>query len=79
MKYELSVTQQNDKHIYFKVLIPPDDADHGTPDQLIYEANLNRRLLIRNEFKGNYRIARKRWDKFQSYIRGVNKLNRFRY
>jgi len=75
MKYELVQTDDTDKHIYFTI----DTDSEGHASQLFYEANLNRNFKISHQFNGLYRIAKSRWPKLQSYVRGVNKLQRFRF
>ena len=75
MEYVLNKTDETIKHIYFTIEASP----KGKEDQLIYEANLNRAFKISWRSNDVYRIAKSKWDKLQSYVRGVNKLKRFRF
>lgn len=80
MTYTLLEVNSTAKHIYFTI---QSEANH-TENQLVYEAEVNRNFKMNyrsNDENGNkvYRISKSKWPKLQSYIRGVNKLNRFQF
>jgi hypothetical protein len=77
MHYKLNVEKETEKHVFFNIVETISNLDERA-SQLMYEAEL-RGLITKYCFNGTYRISKCRYPKLLSYIRGVNKLQRFRF